>query len=281
MHNNDIPHGIAGHIVHPARKRRFLPDKIQTFLHRIVLSEYRLDRCNLRMHVAYPDKAVPLDSVPDIFLHIQMNRISAHIPDPVQQWIAAGKASPVRNILIDHDRTDALDHQYSLRLQKINPHKTETRFSNGIHAHHSDFHHQISSGVVVRGIGLTPQFTHGLRCGFPEADPDLCPSFGAVQPGQKRDSSMDLDSIIQKDGGLLSFFIFQNTGLVSRQRNLHFLFFQKPPAVFYLSCGPENPLRKKKASGSDIFLAVFQGLFIQNPKNIVSFPFIHLFLLYF
>ena len=214
MHNNDIPHGIAGHIVHPARKRRFLPDKIQTFLHRIVLSEYRLDRRNLRMHVAYPDKAVPLDSVPDIFLHIQMNRISAHIPDPVQQWIAAGKASPVRNILIDHDRTDALDHQYSLRLQKINPHKTETRFSNGIHAHHSDFHHQISSGVIVRSICFTTQFTHSFCRRFSKTNSDFRSFFRTVKPGQNTNSTVNFNSIIQKHRCFFSCCIFQNTRII-------------------------------------------------------------------
>lgn len=73
---------------------------------------------------------------------------------------------------------------------------------------------------------------------------------------------------------LLSFFHFSEYRAREPQRNLHFLFFQKPPAVFYLSCSPENPLRKKKCFWTDIFLAVFQGLFIQNPKNIVSFPFI-------
>ena len=224
------------------------------------------------MHVPHPHQAVPLNAVPDVFLHVQVHRVGAHIPDTVQQRVTADEAPSVRHILVYQDRPHALQSQHRFRLLQVNAHKTEPALTDLIHAHHAHFRGDIPSGMVICRITLTARLAHGFRRGFPEADAHLCPPVRAVGPGKQPDAAVNLHPVVQKQGCLPFFAALHNAGLLCRQRYLQLPVFQEGLAVLHISLSPQNPSGKQELPAPRVGFTAVNRLFLHHPKNIPSVP---------
>ena len=70
--NFNPPHGVAWEAVHPSGRGRDVPRQIQAFRNDGNVAEYRADRRHFEVHIANPDEPVTLDSVPEIFLYVEV-----------------------------------------------------------------------------------------------------------------------------------------------------------------------------------------------------------------
>ena len=81
--NEHPPHRIAGDAVHPFGDGRDIAGEVERARNNIIEAKHGVYRADLGVHVADPDEAVALDAIPQVFLHVEMNRVSADLPDAV------------------------------------------------------------------------------------------------------------------------------------------------------------------------------------------------------
>ena len=142
------------------------------------------------MHIANPYQAVALNAVPNIVLHVQVHRIGARLPNPVQQLVIAAEGSRRKEDPYKSERplflsTPALGPDPADRCVQ-----TGSPFPNTDHAHIRQVDHHVAHSVVVGGILLPAQLTHGFHSGFAKANPDIHMVFAAGQPGKNLNAAV-------------------------------------------------------------------------------------------
>ena len=90
-----------------------------------MVAEHGVHRHHLGVHIPYPDKAVPLDAVPKIFLHTQMNRVGSGLPDLVQPLVAAAELPDVRDVTVAGDCPDRYQQCLRVLTEQVQTHKAE------------------------------------------------------------------------------------------------------------------------------------------------------------
>ena len=85
--NEQPPDGIGTDTIHPVRHRCSIAYQIQTLRNHFVITEHGIYGHQFGMQVAYPHQTVPLHTIPNIFLHIEMNGIGSGHPDIIQTLI--------------------------------------------------------------------------------------------------------------------------------------------------------------------------------------------------
>ncbi len=85
------PHRVAADAIHPLCHWGHVAREVERAGHDIVETEHGVDGADLGMHISDPHKAVPLDAVPEILLHIEVDCVSANLPDAIQAFVVAAE----------------------------------------------------------------------------------------------------------------------------------------------------------------------------------------------
>ena len=133
----------------------FIETSIASTLDDIMIAEYAEDGLNLGVHITDPNKTVSLDTVPKVFLHIKMNGICGYLPDLIQSFVRALKATLVFQVSVAEYALDAVEGDRSILILKLNVCETEARFIGLICAHSADRHQHIAVCVVIGGVLYT------------------------------------------------------------------------------------------------------------------------------
>ena len=100
------PHRVGTDAVHPTGHGRDGARQIEAFRHDFVVAEDAVDHAHLRMHISQPDEAVAFNAVPEIILHVELDRVGADLPDLVEPVVRALEGTNVRDIANREDRAD-------------------------------------------------------------------------------------------------------------------------------------------------------------------------------
>ena len=85
------------------------------------------------MHVTNPDQTVTLDSVPKVFLHVEVDGVGTCLPDLVEAIIVALERTKIGNVPVLGDRANCHDRDIIVIAKVIQTGKTESAvpvFSN-------------------------------------------------------------------------------------------------------------------------------------------------------
>ena len=219
------------------------------------------------MHIANPDQAVALNAVPNIILHVQMHRIGARFPNPVQQFIIAAEGADVGKVHINQDALYPLQHQILVLIQQVDAHKPEARFTNADHAHIRQIYHHVAYSVVIGGVLLSAQLAHGLHGGFAKANPDICMVLAAGQPGKNFDTAVDFSTKIQQNRSAVFRRAVQDAAVLGLNGNLSGPVLHKRLAVGYRTALPQHLLRRNIKTLAVIRLHLFTDLFVKHIRD--------------
>ena len=78
--------------------------QVDAFGQHFVVAIDRLDGHQFGIHIADPDQPIPFDAVPKIFLHVEMHRFFADLPDAVEQFVVATERAQFGNVAENRDR---------------------------------------------------------------------------------------------------------------------------------------------------------------------------------
>jgi len=81
------------------------------------------------MHITYPNQTVTLDTIPEVFLHIKMDRIGAGLPYIIDIIIIAFKAAEISEIPENGNGIDFLNAGCTVFAKEIDPDKPESGIS--------------------------------------------------------------------------------------------------------------------------------------------------------
>jgi hypothetical protein len=148
------------------------------------------------VHIADPHQAVALDAVPEIVLHVQMDRAHAGLPDLIESGVAGGKRPEHFDRALQRNGADAPQFHHGPGLAKVDPHEAEPRVAEFRRTHPRQAHDRIVHGVIV------VWFAHGFRRRFAEPDAHR---HAALLPGRQRlrddlDAAVEFAAEIQQHG---------------------------------------------------------------------------------
>ena len=86
------------------------------------------------MHIAHPDQPVALDTIPQILLHIEVDRVGSGLPDLVQPFVVATERTPVGNVPEGRNGPHLLQVQFDGILQQVDTYKAEAGITHLLHA---------------------------------------------------------------------------------------------------------------------------------------------------
>src|SRR4030042_6141211 len=96
--HDDPPHRVSAYAIHPAWKGGIITAKVKAFRYDVMVTKDSIDGHHLGMHIPHPYHAVPLDAVPQVILHVQVNGVSTRKPYPVEECIAAPERTKIGDI---------------------------------------------------------------------------------------------------------------------------------------------------------------------------------------
>ena len=91
-----------------------------------MVAEHGIHGHDFRVHVAHPDKPVAFDPVPQIVLHVEVDRIRGGLPDAVQPVVIAAERAEVRDVTVPGNRTDGDNRDFYILVQQIDAGEPET-----------------------------------------------------------------------------------------------------------------------------------------------------------
>ena len=182
VQTDDPPAGIAGRAVHKLIRLLAGAEKIHTFFDEIVLVEHGEHGPDFRVKIAHPDQTVPFYTVINIFLTVQMDRVCACLPDPVQPLITAPEKA--RIIPVPVDRADGSAEQMQLRFtfRHFQTDKPERGIAEGKLPQHRQLNGRLMDRMV--GGGCLQRFRNRFSQRDPHMDRlhgDGCEAESAVQ----------------------------------------------------------------------------------------------------
>ena len=197
--NEHPPHGITGDAVHPFGDGRDVARQVERAGNDLVEAEHGVDGADLGVHVADPDEAVAFDAVPEIFLHVELNRISADLPDAVQPLVVATERADVWCITQHQHRAHLTQRHRQLWVHRVNPHKTKAARPDRLFAKPRQDNSLIAHGMIILCVLFPADVRHRLRSGFAEADPHRHRRVVARHGGEKLEVALHFDAEVQQD----------------------------------------------------------------------------------
>ena len=157
------------------------------------------------MHVSDPDKAVPLDPVPDVVLHVEVDGVGAGLPDLVEPFVIALEASEIGYVPVAGDCPYRHDGHIDILAHEVEAYEAETGVAELDRSEPGNGDLEIPDGVLVgRCASLGVDIAHGFSDGFSEANME---HGGFLVPGNGTGdfkSALHLLPEIQEHGGLLA-----------------------------------------------------------------------------
>ena len=244
--DHDPPQRIAGIAVDPLILRRAVPQEVQRLRHHWIRAKGVLDGHDLGVHVPLPGQPVPLDAVPQVALHVQVDRVGGGFPNLFKQWIAAFKGPQIGDIPIDEGHVQRLDVDGRIPVLQLDQREPKAGFVGLGSAEHADVVHMIPHGVVVGGVHLSHRGER-LHGGLPEADQHSRPVAGALDVGDRQPQvAVQLPAKVQKQRGLLALrAVFQAACPALAHQHLHGMILQQPFGIGNNSPCPDDPHRQQ------------------------------------
>ena len=173
--NKQPPKRICGNAVHNIRQGSVVPYQVKAFAHAVAVSENILNSRRFRVHIAYPNESVALHAVPDIFLHIELHRVSGGLPYIVKTLVVTFECAEIIEVSVLEFCADAFYGKFNI-VKQVDSDKTETRISYFRHSEPTEQMNIVAHGVVICRILLAAKvrcgISHALHRAFAEADAD-------------------------------------------------------------------------------------------------------------
>ena len=165
--NNQVPHRISTHPVHPLWKRPLPTSQVHACIETLLVTENGADRACLGMHITQPDQTVALDTIPNILLHIEMHGVGPRHPDLIQPIVRTLERAQVRDIAIAEDSRGLLQVYHHIRVEKVETDKTEARATQLYLPIEWNSHHHVTDSMIIRcGIILQVNLSHTTSLGY-------------------------------------------------------------------------------------------------------------------
>ena len=197
------PDRIGADTIHPSGKRRYITDQVKALWNDFVITENSIYGHHFRMHITQPDQTVTLNTIPKIFLHIQMNRIRTGLPDFIQPFVATPERTFVRYITEGRNSTDFFQGNFRRIAHQVYTGKTETGITDFQHTQPGQCDNKITYCMVITGPVLPINFTHGFTDGFSETDTHLYRAFIGKSTGHNLNASLKFFPEIKQKGRML------------------------------------------------------------------------------
>ncbi len=196
------PHGIAGDAVHPFGDGGDVAGEIERAWHDFVEAEDGMDGTDFGVHVADPDQAIAFDAVPEVFLHVEMNGIGAHLPDLIEPLVVGAEGTEVRKVTDLEHGAHLAEFNRELRVRVVDADEAEAAGADHFFAEPGQGDRLVTDSVVVLGVLVAAEFGHCLGSGLAEADADVAQSglFGG-HGGDQFDVASQFASEIEEDTG--------------------------------------------------------------------------------
>ena len=172
VQNDKPPTGIGRNAVHPLRQRRMRRDIIERTLHGAVRAEQTANARRFGVHVADPYKAIALNAVPNIILHIEFERTLRHRKNFVYARIVALERADGMQVAAYLRSKHRFEHDGFLFLE-IDPHITESRLQKLHIGIDKQFGMNIAQRMEIARI-LLPDPGIGFRNRFARSDMNVC-----------------------------------------------------------------------------------------------------------
>ena len=173
--NKQPPKRICGNAVHNVRQGSVVPYQVKAFAHAVAVSEYVLNGRRFRVHITYPNKPVAFNSVPDIFLHIELHGVSGCFPYIVQTLVVTFECAEIIEVSVLEFCPDAFYGEFNV-VKQVDSDKTEAGVSYLRHSEPTESVNVVAHGMVVCRVFLAAKFgrgvRHALHRAFAEADAD-------------------------------------------------------------------------------------------------------------
>ena len=148
--------------------------QVERARHDLVEAEHGVDGADLRVHVADPDEPVALDAVPEILLHVEMDRVGADLPDAVEPLVVAPERADVGNVAdLEHRAHLAQFHGHVAGRRVVDAHEAKAARADHLLAQPRQRDDLVAHGVVVLRVLFAAEFGHGLGGRLAEAHAHL------------------------------------------------------------------------------------------------------------
>ena len=159
-------------------------------------------------------------AVPEIILHVQMDRVRAGLPDLVEPLVAAPKRAQVRQVAIEKHRPHHFELREAVRVLQIDPHESKARVADLGGAQPGGQNALVADRMVVRGVLLAAELGHRLADGFAEPDPQPDGLVVLGVPDHDLHAAVQLLAEIQQNAGLAALVVSQHARIRGIQRHL-------------------------------------------------------------
>ena len=196
------PEGISGHGIHPAGGRGDGAVQIQTVFQNFVGAVGGKNGHFRGIDVSAPYQPIPLDAVPEIFLHVEISGVDGGFIDVVDPRVGTGEGAFLLQIPADHHALNHVKLDGSVIVHQFDVHKAEAAFIGFVGAEEAHVQHHVPVGVVVGG-SLFRIGRHGFGDGFAKAYLQVHPiaGFRRYVPGIYPDAAVEFAAEIHQHAG--------------------------------------------------------------------------------